>query len=271
MPAGRSRIEFVDEPAVETGQRVGIVAARLGAGADLGVAEIGEVGVVELKIAAAARREVGDFGSIGGGEVRVEILEIGIYRLADRLPPAAEMQHRRRGDADLRRPGDDRLQEIEIRPLDRRDPADLAADMHCRRPEADLGAVAPAEARDIFAVVGLDALEPLEKIHMEISAAELAVGDPLEADVLLRAHDLADAFVLDCMQVFRREAAGGEFLPRLPQALGTQEAADVVGAERRTGHGLLPGGVGFDALDRVTAREPLATRAGISAARRRRP
>ena len=75
---------------------------------------------------------------------------------------------------------------------------------------------------------------------MEIGAAELAVGDPLEAHVLLGAHDLADAFVLDRVQVLRRKAAGGEFLPRLLQALGSQKTADMVGAKRRTGHGAPP-------------------------------
>ena len=88
--------------------------------------------------------------------------------------------------------------------------------------------------------MGLDALEALEEIDVEIGAAELAVGDPLEADVLLRADDLADAFVLDRVKVFRGKAAGGEFLPRLLQAFGSQETADMVGAERRTGHGFLP-------------------------------
>ena len=53
-------------------------------------------------------------------------------------------------------------------------------------------------------------------------------------------HDLADAFVLDRVQVGRREAAGGEALTRVSQSLGAKKAADVVGAERRTGHGLLP-------------------------------
>ena len=71
----------------------------------------------------------------------------------------------------------DRLEEIEVGALDRPDPADLAADMHRRRLEADLRAVALAEGRDEFAVVRLDALEALEEIDMEIGAAELAVGD----------------------------------------------------------------------------------------------
>ena len=124
--------------------------------------------------------------------------------------------------------------------LDRPDPLNLAADMHGRRLEPDLGAVVLAELGDEFAVMGLDALEPLEEIDVKEGAAELAVGDPLQAHVLLGVHDLADAFVLDRVQVGRREAARGETLARFPEPLRAKKAADVVGAERRTGHGLLP-------------------------------
>ena len=112
--------------------------------------------------------------------------------------------------------------------------------MHRRRLEPDLGAVVLAELRDEFAVMGLHALEALEEIDVKVGAAELAVGDPLQADVLLSMHDLADAFVLDRVQVGRREPARGEALTRFSQSLGAKKAADVVGAERRTGHGLLP-------------------------------
>ena len=112
--------------------------------------------------------------------------------------------------------------------------------MHGRRLEADLGSVGLAETRDEFAVVGFDALEPLEEIDVEIGAAKLAVGDSLQAHVLLGAHDLADACVLDRVQVGGRKLAGREFLARLAQALGPQEAPDMIGAKRRTGHGFLP-------------------------------
>ena len=73
---------------------------------------------------------------------------------------------------------------------------------------------------------------------MKEGAAKLAVGDPLQAHILLRAHDLADALVLDCVQFGGGEAAGGEKLARLPQPLRAKKAADMVGAKRRTGHRL---------------------------------
>src|SRR5271165_292689 len=240
---------IVDQPAIEPCQRVRVVAARLGAGADVGVAKIGKIGVVELQIAASARGEIGDLGAIGGGEVAEEILEVRIDRLADRLAPAAEMQHRGRRDADFWRAGGRRLQKIEIRALDRRDPPDLAADMHRRRLEPDLRAIVLAERGDEFTVVGFDALEALEEIDVEIGAAEFTVGDPLQTHVLLRAHDLANAFVLDCVHVRRRKPTSGEPLARFPKALGAKITADVIGAKRRTRHEAPP----FERSDSETA------------------
>ena len=110
--------------------------------------------------------------------------------------------------------GRGRFEKVEIRPLDRPDPLNLAPDVHRRRLEPDLGAVVLAELRDEFAVMRLHALEALQEIDVKVGAAELAVGDPLQADVLLSVHDLADAFVLDRVQVGRREPAGGEALAR---------------------------------------------------------
>ena len=165
------------------------------------------------------------------------------------------MQHRRRRDADFRRSRGRRLEKVEIRALDRPGPLDLAADMHRRRLEPDLGAVVLAELGDEFAVMGLDAFEPLEEIDVKEGAAELAVGDPLQAHVLLGVHDFADALVLDRVQVGRREAARGETLARFPEPLRAKKAADVVGAERRTGHGLLPQS-GHDRLRPMVSRRP---------------
>ena len=94
-----------------------------------------------------------------------------------------------------------------------------------------------AELGDEFAVMGLDPLEALEKIDVKEGAAKLAVGDPLQAHILLRAHDFADALVLDRVQFSGGKAAGGEKLARFPQPLRAKEAPDMVGAKRRTGHG----------------------------------
>jgi len=118
---------------------------------------------------------------------------------------------------------------------------DLAFDMHGRRLEADLAAVVFAEIGDELAVVGLDSVELFKEVDMKIGAAKLAVGDPLEADVLLGAYDLADAGVFDRPQFGGRQSLGEERFARIPQALGSKEAADMIGAERRLGHRSPPG------------------------------
>ena len=72
---------------------------------------------------------------------------------------------------------------------------------------------------------------------MEVGAAELAVGDALQADVFLELDDLGDRVVLDGAQLLRADAAGGALGARVEQALRAQEAADVVGAKRGVGAG----------------------------------
>ena len=233
---------IVDEPAIEPRQRVRVVAARFRSGANVGIAEISEIGVVELQIAQAAAGEIGDFRAIGGGEIVVESLELRIDMIADRLAPAAEMQHRRRRNAHFRRAGRGLLEEIEVRSLNRPGPLHLAVDMHGRRRETNLRAVALLEVRRELAVADLDPVQPLQKIDVKVGAAKLAVGDPLETHILLGAHDLADALVLDCVQFGRGKMASGEAIARFSQPLGAKEAADMVGAKRRR-HGILPQGV----------------------------
>ena len=95
-----------------------------------------------------------------------------------------------------------------------------------------------SKMRGEFPVSRLDPLEALEKIDVKEGAAKLAVGDPLQAHILLRAHDFANARVLDCVQFGGGEAAGGETLARFPQPLRAEKAPDMVGAKRRTGHRL---------------------------------
>ena len=65
------------------------------------------------------------------------------------------------------------------------------------------------------------------------AAAELAVGCRAQTDLLLHAHDLADRLVLDCAQPRGVDAAGGVILARLQERRRAEQAADVVGAERR--------------------------------------
>jgi hypothetical protein len=64
-------------------------------------------------------------------------------------------------------------------------------------------------------------------------AAELAVGGGLEPDLALHGDYRLDRGVLDRAHVVRVQPPGGEVLARGEQRIGPQQAADVIGAERR--------------------------------------
>ena len=70
--------------------------------------------------------------------------------------------------------------------------------------------------------------ELLEEVDVEVGAAELAVGDALQADVLLELHDLGDGLVFDGAKLLGRDLAPGFLLARFEQVFGAQETADVV-------------------------------------------
>ena len=71
-------------------------------------------------------------------------------------------------------------------------------------------------------------------------AAEFAVGDNLEPDLLLHSHHVADALVLDARVILFADLAGGMPPERLAQRGRPQQAADMIGAERRTVRRPLP-------------------------------
>ena len=79
------------------------------------------------------------------------------------------------------------------------------------------------------------AVEAPEEIEMPPRAAELAVGDGMEADVLLLLDDALDLAVFDLLQLRGADLALGALGPRVMDRLGTQQAADMVGAERGLG------------------------------------
>ena len=100
---------------------------------------------------------------------------------------------------------------------------------HAHHGRGQLFRAVGAARRHDFA--GLDAAQLLQKVDMEVGAAKLAVGDGRKADVLLHLHDLGDRAILDGAQLRRGHLAARLALPRLEQILGTQEAADVIGAK----------------------------------------
>ena len=114
--------------------------------------------------------------------------------------------------------------------------ADLADDARAFRPGLQ------ALKRDaLLHDVALGAVQAPQEVEMPPGAAELAVGDRREPDLLLLLDDALDLAVLDRLEVGGADLALGALLARLLQGGRAQQAADVIGAERRFGafHGSL--------------------------------
>ncbi len=114
--------------------------------------------------------------------------------------------------------------------LDRPRVAHVARHVHYRRREVDVAGVAVEADGD--AALDLHTFQLCQEVDVEVGPAEFAVGDPPQAQVFLKAHDVANRRVLDLPQFGGAHRAGLEALARVEQRLRTQEAADVVGAER---------------------------------------
>jgi hypothetical protein len=76
--------------------------------------------------------------------------------------------------------------------------------------------------------VGDHAAELLEEVDVEIGAAELSVGNRLQAHVLLELDDLGNRLVFNRAQLLGRDLAFGLLFARLQQVSGAQKAADMV-------------------------------------------
>ena len=107
------------------------------------------------------------------------------------------------------------------------------------------GVVPGLNARELNPRVGMEQLaagEMAEKIEMPPGAAEFAVGRKLQPDRGLPVHDLLDLQILGLAQILGGNFALLEFGARFLDARRPQQAADLVGAERRFGslHGVTP-------------------------------
>ena len=77
------------------------------------------------------------------------------------------------------------------------------------------------------------AVELFQKVEMEPTAAELAVGDGLHTGSLQLGDGLGDGVILDMAKFLGRDIAGRPLGPSIVDSLGPEKAADMVGAERR--------------------------------------
>ena len=91
--------------------------------------------------------------------------------------------------------------------------------------------------RPRFGVDVLDVLQALQEVEVPHGATELAIGDGLEARLLLLLHQVRDGGVLGSGQLLARDDSGGEIGARLFERLGAQEAADDVICVGRVGDG----------------------------------
>src|SRR5262249_35426527 len=98
------------------------------------------------------------------------------------------------------------------------------------------GVVTGLHARKLNAGVWMKQLaagQIAKKIEVPPGAAELTVGRKLEADRGLLVHDLLDLHVLDLAQLFGGNIALFELGARFLDFRWPEQAADLVGAERR--------------------------------------
>jgi len=146
------------------------------------------------------------------------------------------MHHGWRRERDLwRRPGD-RREKFEIVDEDSPTvgPRELAGDLHGRRA---VQAVAFGRVKT-HGELGRDHPHVPEFQH-EIAvpglAVVFAVGDELEPELLLQPHHVADCGVLDTLELGIRNLFFLRLFARVDERGGPDEAADVIGAERRLG------------------------------------
>jgi hypothetical protein len=78
-----------------------------------------------------------------------------------------------------------------------------------------------------------DAVDGIDEVHVPRRAAELAVGRRPQADVALHADDVGDGLVLYPPELRVLDLPGGVPGAGVEEVLRAEEAADVVGAERR--------------------------------------
>ena len=106
--------------------------------------------------------------------------------------------------------------------------AELAGDARC----LGLG----LNARELDSLVDVDEFDTVElaqEIHMPPGPPEFAVGDRLEADLLLLGDDLADFFVFDGGEAIGGNGAGMMLGAGFLEAGGPQQGTDMIGAEGR--------------------------------------
>src|SRR6516165_4550878 len=177
-----------------------------------------------------------EFLAVDMGKIVVEGVNVGIGLRIDRAASAPEMHHGWRRERDLRRRPRDGCEKFEIVDEDSLavGPRELAGYLHGWRA---VRAVAFGRMK-AYRELGRDHSHVAEFQH-EISvpgvAVVFAVGDELEPELLLQSYHLADCGVLDTLELGIGDLFFFRLLARVDERSGSDEAADMLGAERRLG------------------------------------
>src|SRR4029077_9863086 len=146
-------------------------------------------------------------------------------------------------------------------------PRELAGHLHGRRAVLAV-AVGGMKAHGELRRDHPHVLEFQHEVPMPGVTVVLAVGDELEPELFLHAHDVPDGGLLDAREPGRRELALLRLLACLDQRLRPDQAADMVGAEGRLG-AFQHVKVSTGARPLGAARQTIAHAAGLSCRLRR--
>ena len=229
VSAGRAGDGFVQALDIETDQPVRLLPGIFHLLADRRIAKQRQRHFVELNVAAAGAGERGDLLAIDAGEVGEEALGVAVSRSVGKVGAAVEMHGRGRRQGDFRRRPRHIAQEDEF--IERQWLAPRELPSRVGAGEFDLVAVIIAKLE--YSRLGDEAVDALDEASPIRPAAKLAVGDDAKARRFLQRNHVADRAVLDLREMPIVDAFGLMVLERLAQFDRTQQAADVVGAERR--------------------------------------
>src|SRR5215813_5289488 len=202
-------------------QLVGVIATRLRLLALIRIAHHGPGGVIKLQVAAACVIKSADRLAPRSSDIREKLIDVRVDFLAHQRAPLPEMKGAGSGDAHLRDDPAMRLQKLEV--------FDLPGNLDSLVLRLDTVKLNSCGGGDRF-----DTLETAEEIKMPPGAAEFTIGCKFQSDFFLLPDDLFDLAVFN-----RHQCSGIDFVPRplgarLLEWSGSQQAADVVGAKRRS-------------------------------------
>ena len=210
--------------------------AHAGLGHKVAIAIDAPGAVIKLDIAAACGIQVGNHGAICCGDGIGELF-VGLVDGAQTLLLAIAAVERDFGERlNRRRNGLTRDLALPLKRLDKLEVLDermvLAADGTGYNSGVG-GSLLIVEHIARTRGTMLDAVKPPHKVEMPIAAAELAIGDHLQAGGLLLCHQIANGLVLDGLKPLGIKRACRIGSAGILYGLRTKKAADDISTKRR--------------------------------------